>query len=73
MNAPQSEKERCAHDKKVEGQCSRCRKCLECCGRQRVEGSCAHRSARMSPGTMRRSVRSYDGYWRSVEAGRTKR
>lgn len=64
---------KCTHDKRIEGQCSRCRKCLECCGRKAVQGSCAYRAESWSHDRAKRHEAGYEGYWRSVEAGRQKR
>jgi hypothetical protein len=63
----------CKHDKRAEGQCRKCRRCLECRGRPNVTGSCAAKWAAMTPIQQSRSVQGYDGYWRSYEAGRQKR
>jgi hypothetical protein len=51
-----------------EGQCSRCKRCLQCCGLERVEFSCADRYAkrsRLDPGYAARSERAYNAFHRN--------
>lgn len=58
----------------VEGQCRRCKACLECCGHKDVHNSCRQRNEAMAfTATEQRSLAAYDGYWRSVDAGRQRR
>lgn len=50
-------------DPGAEGQCSRCKRCLYCCGREFVAYSCARKSASRSatdPASDGRSARAYE-------------
>lgn len=52
-----------------EGQCSRCKRCLECCGRKGIEYSCAwkfERRAAQDPGYASRSARGYENWQNNV-------
>lgn len=43
-----------------EGQCSRCRRCLYCCGVEAIRYTCAWRAARKTPDQQRRSAEAYE-------------
>lgn len=69
----QSVKTCCATHKRENGECRRCHKCLDCCGKTHIAGSCARKNQYMTGVQQRRSQRATDAYWASVEAGRQKR
>ena len=51
-----------------EGQCSKCKRCLQCCGLERVPFSCDDRYARRvarDPGYEARRKRAYDSFHRN--------
>lgn len=51
-----------------EGQCSRCKRCLQCCGSERVPYSCEDRHAKARarvPDHDRRSQRAYEAFHRN--------
>lgn len=53
-----------------EGQCSKCKRCLWCCGRESVPFSCEARHARqerLKPGHYERSQRAYEAYHRNEQ------
>jgi len=43
-----------------EGQCSRCKRCLECCGDPNIRYTCAWKNAQMSPSRRRASQKAYE-------------
>ncbi len=43
-----------------EGQCSRCRRCLECCGKEKAAFSCAANWERKSDAQKARSRKAYE-------------
>lgn len=45
---------------RAEGQCSRCKRCLECCGHANIPYTCAWKWDRMSPHSQYLSRKSYD-------------
>lgn len=47
---------------KAEGQCSRCRRCLECCGRPKVRFSCTAKSLGKTTEQRARSDAAYQRY-----------
>lgn len=47
-------------DPHAEGQCSRCKRCLNCCGRESVAKSCAAKYAALNPGQRHRSDRAFE-------------
>jgi predicted aldo/keto reductase-like oxidoreductase len=44
----------------AEGQCSRCRRCLACCGKENVRYTCAWRYSRMTPQQLHKSKVAYE-------------
>jgi hypothetical protein len=43
-----------------EGQCSRCRRCLHCCGVEAIRYTCAWRAAQKTPDQQLRSAKAYE-------------
>jgi len=49
-----------------EGQCSRCKRCLECCGHENVEHSCAAKWVKKNPDQRARSTAAYERWANNV-------
>jgi hypothetical protein len=45
---------------KDRGQCSRCHRCLDCCGNENIAGSCIDKYMRKDPRARKRSDDAYD-------------
>jgi hypothetical protein len=57
-----------------EGQCSRCQRCLFCCGVEAIRHTCAWRAARKTPDQQLRSAKAYERWAADVRIlGSTRR
>lgn len=53
----------CGRVLKEIGQCSYCRRSLDCCGNEDAVGSCANKFRAMTPASQARSLRAQEAYW----------
>lgn len=53
----------CGRNVKETGQCSYCRRSLDCCGNEDAKGSCANKFSRLSHDGQKRSERAQAAYW----------